>query len=523
VSPGQTPRRHLPAQLSAPLRSFLGTEAGSAGVMLLAAAVALGWANSPWSGSYEALWDTHLSVSLGGAELAMDLGHWVNDGLMALFFFVLGLEVRRELSLGELTRRSRLVIPLVAGITGMLVPTLLYLVLNPSGEAARGWGIVIGTDTAFLLGALAIVGPAVSTQLRIFLLTVTVIDDIVAVTVIGVVYSESIQLVPLLVGLGCVAVLVVLNRLRQWRASPYVAVVAVLWLATVQSGVHASIAGMVAGLLIPAWAPRKPEVETAASLFTAFRQSPMASLQASASQGLARVISVNERLQTMLHPWTSYLIVPVFALANAGVDLRDGVLGDALRSPVTWGVVLGLVGGKFLGLGGGALAAVRLRLGQLPQGVGPGQVLGGAALSGIGFTVSLLIIGLAFDDARLVDEATVGVLLSAILATVLGWVVFRAAAVFHGEWSAGLPTELCRPVDPARDHILGPADAPLTVVEYLDYECPFCARATGVIHELRERFGDDLRYVVRHLPLPDMHPHAEQAAVAAEAAAEQGR
>lgn len=491
--------------------------------MLLAAAVALGWANSPWSGSYEALWDTHLSVSLGDAELAMDLGHWVNDGLMALFFFVIGLEVRRELSLGELTRRSRLVIPLVAGITGMVVPTLLYLVLNPSGEAARGWGIVIGTDTAFLLGALAIVGPAVSTQLRVFLLTVTVIDDIVAVTVIGVVYSESIQLVPLLVGLGCVVVLVVLNRLRQWRASPYVAVVAVLWLATVQSGVHASIAGMVAGLLIPAWAPRKPEVETAASLFTAFRQSPMASLQASASQGLARVISVNERLQTMLHPWTSYLIVPVFALANAGVDLRDGVLGDALRSPVTWGVVLGLVGGKFLGLGGGALAAVRLRLGQLPQGVGPGQVLGGAALSGIGFTVSLLIIGLAFDDARLVDEATVGVLLSAILATVLGWVVFRAAAVFHGEWSAGLPTELCRPVDPARDHILGPADAPLTVVEYLDYECPFCARATGVIHELRERFGDDLRYVVRHLPLPDVHPHAEQAAVAAEAAAEQGR
>lgn len=491
--------------------------------MLLAAAVALGWANSPWSGSYEALWDTHLSVSLGDAELAMDLGHWVNDGLMALFFFVIGLEVRRELSLGELTRRSRLVIPLVAGITGMVVPTLLYLVLNPSGEAARGWGIVIGTDTAFLLGALAIVGPAVSTQLRVFLLTVTVIDDIVAVTVIGVVYSESIQLVPLLVGLGCVVVLVVLNRLRQWRASPYVTVVAVLWLATVQSGVHASIAGMVAGLLIPAWAPRKPEVETAASLFTAFRQSPMPSLQASASQGLARVISVNERLQTVLHPWASYLIVPVFALANAGVDLRDGVLGDALRSPVTWGVVLGLVGGKFLGLGGGALAAVRLRLGELPQGVGPGQVLGGAALSGIGFTVSLLIIGLAFDDARLVDEATVGVLLSAILATVLGWVVFRAAAVFHGEWSAGLPTELCRPVDPARDHILGPADAPLTVVEYLDYECPFCARATGVIHELRERFGDDLRYVVRHLPLPDVHPHAEQAAVAAEAAAEQGR
>lgn len=517
-------RRHLAGGISPSLRSFLGTEAGSAGLMLLAAVVALLWANSPWSGGYEALWNTPASVRLGGAELEMDLGHWVNDGLMALFFFVIGLEVRRELSVGELTRRRRLVVPLVAGLGGMLVPALLYLALNPSGDAARGWGIVIGTDTAFLLGALAIVGPAVSTQLRLFLLTLTVIDDIVAVTVIGVVYSDSIQVGPLLLAVAALVVLVVASRLRVGRASPYVLVVVVLWLATVQSGVHASIAGMLAGLLVPAWAPRRDEVERAASLFQAFRQSPMASVGRTAGRGLARAVSVNERLQTALHPWTSYLVVPIFALANAGVDLRGGLLAEALRSPVTWGVVLGLVGGKFVGIGGGALLAARLRLGEPPQGVGPGQILGGAALSGIGFTVSLLIIGLAFEDTpQLLDEATVGVLLAAVLATALGWVTFQAAAVFHGERSAGLPTALSRPVDPERDHVRGPAGAPLTLVEYVDFECTFCAVTTGVARELQEHFGDDLRYVIRHLPLPDVHPHAERAALAAEAAGAQGQ
>jgi protein-disulfide isomerase len=243
----------------------------------------------------------------------------------------------------------------------------------------------------------------------------------------------------------------------------------------------------------------------------------------SASMALAQAVSVNERMQIVLHPWAGYVIVPLFAVANAGVDLRGGVLGDAMTSPVTWGVVIGLVVGKLLGIGGGALGGVALRLGRLPQGVGPGQVLGGGALSGIGFTVSLLIIGLAFDSTELQDQATVGVLLALVLATAVGWVVFRLAAVLHGETSAGLPMTLALPVDPERDHILGPPSAPLTLVEYADFECPFCARATGVAREVREHFGDDLRYVIRHLALPDVHPHAELAAVAAEAAAKQGR
>jgi Na+/H+ antiporter NhaA len=509
--------------LSAPLRSFVSTESGSARLLLAAAVVGLLFANSPWSAAYESVWRTDASIRVGSASLTMDLGHWVNDGLMAVFFFVVGLEVRREFSIGELTHRRRIVLPLVAGIGGMILPALLYLAATPSGPAARGWGVVIGTDTAFLLGALALVGPSSSTQLRIFLLTLTVMDDIVAVTVIGVAYSDAVTPFPLAVAFGCLALLALMSRLGVWRSSPYVVVVIVLWLATVQSGVHAAIAGMLAGLLVPAWAPRRQEVEGAATLFRAFRQSPLPSVGYSAKLGLARAISVNERLQTVLHPWGSFVIVPLFALANTGVDLRGGVLTDSLRSRVTWGVALGLVVGKFAGIGLGALGAVRLRLARLPQGVGPGQVAGGAALSGVGFTVALLIIGLAFDTPALRDQATVGVLLSAVLAVALGWLVFRGAAVFHGERTAELPMLLDPPVDAGRDHIRGPADAPLTLVEFADFECPFCARATGVGRELRDHFGDELRYVFRHLPLPDVHPHAELAAIAAEAAGVQGR
>ncbi|HEY3437087.1 MAG TPA: Na+/H+ antiporter NhaA [Actinotalea sp.] len=519
----QTQGRLFTAQLSLPLRRFLATETGSTGLLLAAAVVAVGWASSPWSSSYRSLWQTPAAVRVGSAGLDMGLGHWVSDGLMVAFFLVIGLEVRRELSLGELTDRRRIVLPLAAGLLGMLLPALLYLAVNHGGEAARGWGAVIGTDTAFLLGAVALVGPARSTQLRVFLLTLTVIDDILAVTVIGVVYSREVVVGPLLVAAGCLVLLAVLGRRRVWRGWPYVAVIVVLWAATLESGVHPSIAGMLAGLLIPAPAPRRQEVEGAATLVRAFRQSPIPSVGVSAMQGVERAISVNERFQIGLHPWTSYMVVPLFALASAGVDLRDGVLGDAMRSPVTWGVVVGLVVGKAAGISLGALGGARLGLGRLPQGVGPGQVVGGAALSGIGFTVSLLIISLAFETQELRDAARVGVLLALVLSTALGWVAFRLAAVLRGERTAELPRLLSRQVEPGRDHIQGPPDAPLTLVEYLDFECPFCARATGVGPELREHFGDELRYVIRHLPLCDVHPRAELAAMAAEAAAVQGR
>lgn len=516
-------RRSLAAQLSAPARQFLSTEAGGAVLLLAATVVALLWANSPWSESYQALWGAEASLSLAGWELSMDLGHWVNDGLMALFFFVIGLEVRREFSVGELTDPRRAAIPVAAALGGLAVPALLYLAIAPGGDAVSGWGVVIGTDTAFMLGALAVVGPTFATQLRVFLLTLTVIDDIVAVSVIGLFYSDSLEPAWLSVMAALGALMGLLSQLGVWRAAPYVAIGLGLWLATVQAGLHASIAGMLGGLLVAARPPAREAVEGAARRFRAFRQSPDVQVGRSAKLGLVRAVSVNERLQVALHPWASYLIVPLFALANAGIDLRDGVLTQALTSRVTWAVVVALVVGKVLGVGLASRAAVRGGLGRLPAGVGFGHVFGGAALSGIGFTVSLLIAGLAFDDPTLRDQAVVGVLLAAVLATAVGWMVFRAAAVFRGQTDADLPRFLDRPVDPHDDHIRGSADARLTLVEYGDFECPFCARATGVAHELGERFGNELRYVFRHLPLVDVHPHAELAARAAVAAQAQGR
>lgn len=516
-------RRDLAAQAARPLRDYLATETGSAGLLLAAAAIALIWANSPFSDSYESVWSTVLTMDLGGSSLSLDLRHWIDEGLMALFFFVIGLEVRRELSMGELTDRKRVTIPVIAGIGGMLLPVLLYALLNHGSDAGGGWGIVIATDTAFLLGALAIVGPRLSTQLRIFLLTLAIVDDVIAISVIGIFYSDAINLVALGIAALCLAGFPLLPRLRIYQGWAYALLGLALWLATYESGIHPTLAGMLAGLLVIAYRPKRKKVEAAAVSARAFRQSPMAEVARSAQRSVDRAVSPNERMQSTLHPLTSYLIVPLFALANAGVYLGDGVLADAMSSPLTWGVVLGLVVGKTIGISVGALGGLRLGWGQLPQGVGKGQVVGGAALSGVGFTVSLLIAQLAFEDEQLQSEAKVGVLIAAGLAVILSAVIFKLAAVLRGETSAALPRKLSMPVDLERDHIRGRRDAPMTLVEYADFECEFCGRATGMIKELRAELGDELRYVYRHLALVDVHPHAELAAEAAEAAANQGR
>lgn len=293
-----------------------------------------------------------------------------------------------------------------------------------------------------------------------------------------------------------------------------------MWFATVSSGVHASLAGMLAGLLIPAYPTQRHEVVAARQFFRDFWQSPNAASARSVSRGLARGISVNERMHEVLRRPTALLVVPIFALANAGVDLRGGLLADSFGSSVTWGVIAGLVIGKLVGIGVATLLAVRMGLGRLPEGVGMGTVFGGAALSGIGFTVSLLIIGLAFGSTTdLGRQATLGVLVSMVLAVALGWLIFKIAAQRWGEESADLPMVLDPAVDPEVDHIRGPEDAKLTLVEYIDFECEYCAHATGSWEDLRGQFGDDLRYVVRHLP---HHPHGPLAAIASEAAANQG-
>src|SRR5690606_35705667 len=319
---------------------------------------------SPASGSYEALWHTTLGIHLGDVSIEMDLHAWVNDGLMVLFFFLIGLEVRQELAVGSLRDRRRALVPLVAGLVGVVLPALVYLMI--AGRVAPGgWGVVIGTDTAFLLGVLALVGPAMSNQLRVFLLTLTVVDDFLAVAVIGVVYTEELRPWPLLVALAMLGLLWLLGRSSVWRSAPYVIVVAGLWGATLVSGVRPSLAGMAAGLLVPAATTQRRHVEAAKRLFRDYWQSPEARVARTVRAGLARSISVNDRLHDVLRSPVSLVVVPIFALANAGVDLRGGVLATALASPITWGVTAGLVLGKLVGVSLGAWAAVRAGLGRL--------------------------------------------------------------------------------------------------------------------------------------------------------------
>lgn len=439
-------------------------------LLVIVTVVALAWANSPLSDAYFGLWHLDVGFNFGPLGLHMDLHHWVNDGLMVVFFFLIGLEVRQEFAHGSLRDRSRAGLALIAGVAGVVLPALVYVLLVglAGGQGLHGWGAVVGTDTAFMLGTLAIVGPRLSGQLRVFLLTLTVVDDFLAVSIIGIVYSEEIRVVPLLIALASLVALWWLGRTRQWRAMPYVLIVIVLWLATLYSGIHASLAGMAAGLLIPAYATQRHGVVAARQLFRDFWQSPSAASARAVDCGLSRGISVNERLHEFLRLPTALLIVPVFALANAGVDLRGGLLAEAFGSPVTWGVIAGLAFGTTSDLG---------------------------------------------------RQATVGVLVSMMLATLLGRLIFKVAARRWGEETADLPMVLEPPVDPEVDHIRGPEDAQLTLVEYVDFECEYCAHATGSWEDLRAHFGDDLRYVVRHLP---HHPHGPIAARASEAASNQG-
>ncbi|SDO20627.1 Na+/H+ antiporter NhaA [Geodermatophilus sp. DSM 45219] len=507
----------------APLRRRLRTEAGGAGLLLAATLVALLWANSPFGDGYDAFWHTEFAVRFAGAELALDLQHWVNDGLMVFFFFVVGLEIKRELVMGELTDRRRAAVPAVAAVTGLAVPALVYVAFTLGDEAAAAWGVVISTDTAFLLGLLALVGPACPAQLRLFLLTLAIADDVGALTVIALFYTDDLALGPLAVAVVGLALMVGLRYLNVWRGPAYLVLGVAVWVAMYLSGVHPTLAGVVIALFTPAYPARREEVEDAARRTRAYQQSPNPEFARAARLSIDRSVSASERLQQLWQPWTSFVIVPVFALANAGVPLTGETLRTAATSPVTLGVVAGLVLGKLLGILLGTGLAVRLRLGALAPGLTWEQLAGGAALSGLGFTISLFIVDLAFDDESLADQARVGVLAASLLAALLGWALFRLADRRRPAGAGARPVLLDPPVDPARDHVRGRADAPLTLVEYGDFECPFCGRATGTVEELRARFGDRLRYVFRHVPLTDVHPHARLAAEAAEAAGAQGR
>jgi Na+/H+ antiporter NhaA len=511
---------------SSPVRLFLRTETGSAAVLLAATVIALIWANLD-AASYRQLWATRLSIQLGQFALGQDLRGWVNGGLMTLFFFVIGLEARREFDLGELRERRQVALPLIAGVCGMALPVACYLVVNSGGSGMRGWGAAMSTDTAFALGVLALLGRRVPDAVRTFILTVSVVDDLCALVVIGVAYSTSIRMVALLVAAGLLAVAVLTRAVGVRRGWLYLALGLAIWTATLESGVDPVVVGLALGLLTYARPAARGDLERASDLFRSFREQPTAELARSARAGVWTAISPNDRLQQLYHPWTSHLIVPLFALANAGVTISAGSLSAALRSPITLGILLGYGLGKPLGVVGGSWLTSRLSRGRLRPAVGWVAVAGGGTIAGIGFTVSLLVVTLAFTG-RSLEEAKLGILAAALWSSTVTWLLFRLVALLPKPLrirallgGADELVDLAVPVDDQVDHVRGPLEAPVTLVEYGDFECPYCGQAEPVVRELLAEVGD-VRYVWRHLPLIDVHPRAQLAAEASEAAAGQG-
>jgi Na+/H+ antiporter NhaA len=521
-----TERTAWARNLAAPVRDFLSTEAAGAVALLGAALAALVWANSPWSESYDSFWSTTLSIRVGEEGISMELRRWVSEGLMAFFFLVVGLEARRELDLGSLRERRRITLPLFAAVGGMALPVLIYLAFNAGGDGADGWGAAMSTDTAFALGVLALIARG-ATRLRVRLLTLTVIDDLVALLVIATVYTETLDAVALGVA---VALFVLLLALRYapiaWRSSVAALVGVGVWVALHESGVDPLLAGLAVGLAVSAYPPERTELERVTELARSFREQPTPELARSAQLGVSSAISANERLQYRLHPWTSFVIVPLFALSNVGIHIDGQLLEDAVTSPITLGILFGYVIGKPVGLIAGTWLATRFT-GMRRTLTWP-VITGGGAVAAIPFTVSILIAGIALEGRQL-EEAKLGILAAAILASLMSWAVFRVVArlpaSMRARQLAGTADDLLDlsdEVDPERDHIRGPDTAPVTLTEYGDYQCPYCGQAEIVIRQLLDEFGDELRYVWRHLPLNDVHVNAQLAAEATEAAGAQG-
>lgn len=371
------------------LREFLADEAAGGILLLVGAAVAIGWANSPAAGSYTDLWQHEV----GSGSLRLPLVGWVNDALMAIFFFVVGLEIKRELVVGELRNPRAALTPALAALGGVLVPAGIYLLIIGGGPGGHGWGVPMATDIAFAVGVLTLLGRRrVGNGAKLFLLSIAIVDDLIAITVIALFYSDRIHWGWL--GLA-LAVLVLIAAMRRVTAAPWAYLVpgVVVWFATYQSGIHATIAGVALGLITPARPVRGRDVMSA--------------------------------LQERLHPVSAFVVVPVFALANAGVDLRGGVLGSAMGERITWAVTAGLVVGKLIGVSATTFLLLRLRLGALPPGMTRAQVVPIAALCGIGFTVALFIADLAFAHDSYVADAKVGIFLASVVAALLGAVLLR--------------------------------------------------------------------------------------------------
>ena len=405
----------------APLRDFLHTEAAGGALLVAAAVAALAWANSPWSGAYNALWESKATIEIAGHGLSLDLRHWVNDGLMAIFFLIVGLEIKREMTSGHLAGRRAAALPIAAAIGGMVVPAAIYLAIA-GGTEPMGWGVPMATDIALAIGVLALAGSGVPASLRAFLLGLAVVDDIGAIIVIAVFYSEGVSFSWLAIAMGALAVLL---AARQWGVSQlgvYIALGTMMWFALHEAGVHPTLAGVICGLLTPV-KPRQVQdlvdIEELADLSTVEH--------ARATAGIARnSVSTVEWLEHLLHPWTSYLIVPLFAFANAGIEVSSNSLRDAFRSPIMWGVLAGLLVGKPLGVMLAVKFAAKSGVADRPEGTSTRQLLGAGHAAGIGFTVAIFIAELAFETEKHQDDAKMAILIASLLSGLLAFGVLRS-------------------------------------------------------------------------------------------------
>jgi Na+/H+ antiporter NhaA len=511
-----------------PLRNFLRTETGSATILVSATLAALIWSNVG-SGSYERFWSTVLTAGIASHGITLDLREFVNSGLMALFFLVVGLEARREWDMGELRVRSRVTLPFLAGLGGMLVPIAIFLAFNAGRPTAHGWGAAMSTDTAFALGALALAGGSrLPDRVRTYLLTFSVVDDLLGLAVIAIFYSSHVRWLPLLIGAALLAVVSVLTRRGVRNAPAYLLIGLASWVAFWESGVDPIVAGLVIGLMTCAYPAARENLEQATDAFRLFREQPTARLAVEAREAARGAISPNERLQERYHVWTGYVIVPLFALANADIKISGSFLAHAYTSPATLGIMAGYIVGKPVGTAGTAWLVSKVTKRRLTPPVGWGAVLGVGTVAGIGFTVALLVVSRAFSGMELA-ESKLGILSGAIISALLTWVVFRGLNKLSPRTrlrallgTASTVTDLAVPVDPDRDHIRGPKKGALvTLVEYGDFECPYCGQAEPAVRGVIREMGE-LRFVFRHLPLTDVHPHAQLAAEAAEAADQQG-
>jgi Na+:H+ antiporter, NhaA family len=433
--PWSRSERRVPRLVVRPLQAFLDTEAASGSLVLAGAVVALVWANSPWRDAYATVWETDLTVRLGQWAISHDLRHWVNDGLMAIFFFVVGLEIKREAVIGELRQPRAAAFPAIAALGGMVVPALLYLALNPGGDAARGWGIPMATDIAFAVGVLSLAGRRAPPSLKLFLLSLAIVDDIGAILVIALFYTAEVEAAALIVAAALLVLMVLMRRL-EIRAQPlYVLLGIGVWLAVHASGVHATIAGVAVGFVTPAVPFQRPRAVSDEAVRVADEtEDDPSPPDADAHHWLhlaslsREAVSPLTRMENLLHPWTSYVIVPLFALANAGIVLEADSLAEPGALRLAAGVAVGLVVGKMVGIAGAAWLAVKLGLARLPTGVDRRHVLSAAAVAGIGFTVSLFISELAFGRDDLRAAAKLGILIGSLLAGAVGTVLLRRAS-----------------------------------------------------------------------------------------------